>query len=411
MVKKYISSRFPALTSFDFRLFWASQFISNIGSQMQFVALNWQIYELTHSAFALGLIGFIRFVPILIFSLIGGSVADAHNRKKILVITQSTLIFLSLILAITTFTKTINVSIIYIITALSAAALSFDLPARQALLPNLIDRTNLRNAISLNSIMFQTATILGPTISGLLIAHSGLATIYTINAFSFLFVIGSLFLISAKGQTEGVIPTKISFSSVIEGMAYVRSKKIIWSTMILDFFSTFFSSATALLPIFAKDILRVGPTGLGLLYAASSIGAVIAGAFIAHKHNLRHQGIILLSSIALYASGTIAFGFSKIFILSFFALFIIGMGDSISMIIRNTVRQLETPDYIRGRMTSINMIFAMGGPQLGDFEAGILASIAGGPLAVITGGIGTLIVVGIMSLTIPALRLYDRHKS
>lgn len=404
------TERFPAFKYRDFKLFWSAQFVSNIGTQMQFVALNWQVYTLTHSAFALGLIGFLRFVPILIFSLIGGSVADVHNRKRLQFMTQSIYIILSLILVITDFTGKINVAIIFIVTAFSATTLSFDTPARQAFIPSLVDKKHLSNAISLNSIMFQSATIIGPSIAGILIAQTHLWTIYAINAASFIFVLASLVLIKTSGKVEGV-PAPISLSSIAEGLAFVRSKTIVWSTMMLDFFSTFFSSATALIPIYAKDILAVGPTGLGFLYTAPAVGALIAGFLIAHKHSLRNQGKILLVSVAFYALGTVVFGLSRLFIVSFLAMVVVGAGDGISTILRNTIRNLETPDYIRGRMTSVNMIFMMGGPQLGDFEAGTLAGYMGAPFSVVTGGVATLFVIALMAKKLPILRKYDRHAS
>jgi MFS family permease len=404
------TERFPAFKYRDFKLFWSAQFVSNIGTQMQFVALNWQVYTLTHSAFALGLIGLFRFVPILFFSLIGGSVADAHNRKKLQFITQSIYIMLSLILAITDFTKTINIAIIFVITLFSAATLSFDGPARQAFIPNLVEKKHLSNAMSLNSIMFQMATIIGPSIAGILIAKTSLGVIYSLNAASFIFVLGSLIFIKENGVIEG-IAAPISWSSIAEGLAFVKGKTIVWSTMMLDFFSCFFASATALIPIYAKDILAVGPTGLGLLYSAQAIGAVIAGLLIAHQHNLRRQGRILLISVGFYAFGTIVFGFSRIFLISFLALVVVGAGDGISTILRNTIRNLETPDYIRGRMTSVNMIFFMGGPQLGDFEAGMLAGWMGAPFSVVTGGVATLFVIALMAKKLPILRRYDRHAS
>ena len=377
---------------------------------MQFVALNWQVYTITHSAFALGLIGFFRFAPILGFSLFGGATADAHNRKKVQFVTQSIYIILSLTLAITDFTRTISVPIIYLITIFSAATLSFDSPSRQSFIPSLVEKKDLANAMSLNSIMFQSAMIIGPAISGLLIARTHLWVIYGLNSASFLFVLTSLILIKSTGAVDG-IPTKISKAGILEGINFVRGKKIIWSTMMLDFFSTFFSSADALIPIYAKDILAIGPTGLGFLYAADSIGAVIAGLAIAHKRNLRGQGKILLTAVAFYGVGTIVFGLSKIFVLSFLALVVVGAGDSISTILRNTIRNLETPDFIRGRMTSVNMIFLFGGPQLGDFEAGTLAGFFGAPFAVVTGGIATLFVIGAMAKKLPILREYDRHIS
>ncbi len=180
--------------------------------------------------------------------------------------------------------------------------------------------------------------------------------------------------------------------------------------MLLDFFSTFFASAAALLPLFAKDILHVGPQGLGRLYASPGIGAVLTSFTLSHIRELRHQGKLLLSGVAVYAVGTIIFGLSNVFILSLVGLFLVGAGDSMSTIIRNTIRQMVTPDYIRGRMTSVNMIFFMGGPQLGEFEAGIVASLVGGPLSVVIGGVGTLIVVTATALGIPVLRNFDRHE-
>jgi MFS family permease len=263
----YSLKRFPALAYKDFRIFLPSQFISNTGSQMQFVALNWHIYELTHSPLALGLIGLLRFLPILLFSLIGGSVADAHNRKKVLYITESSLAVLSIILAYFTFTNTITPLIIFTITALTATCIAFEVPARQAFVPNLIDKKDLQNAMSIFAIINQTSMILGPALSGVLIANSGLALIYILNAISFIVVLMGLVFISNDGQVIGP-KTTFSFAAIKEGLHFVRNKTIIWSTMLLDFFSTFFSTAAALIPIFAKDILNVGPVGLGLLYSA-----------------------------------------------------------------------------------------------------------------------------------------------
>lgn len=403
--------RFPALQYRDFKLLWLGLLVSNTGSQMQFAAINWHIFILTHSPLALGMIGLARFLPIAVFSLVGGAVADAHNRKKILLITQTVLTFLSCILALSTFMRSTTPFLIYVITALSAIAIAFDTPPRQALIPSLIHRDHLPNAMSLNVIVFQTSMVLGPALSGIIISQFGIGSVYLFNAISFLAVIGALIAMKTSGEIEGT-PSKISLRAVKEGLAFVKSKTIIWSTMVLDFFSTFFASATALLPIFAEKILNVGPVGFGFLYAAPSIGALVAGYTLAHQGITKNQGKLLLLAITFYALATIAFGLSKTFLLSFAALFIVGIGDSVSAVIRNIIRQLTTPDYIRGRMTSVNMIFAMGGPQLGEFEAGVLASIVGAPFSVVVGGISTLFVVGIVAITTPVLRNYSgEHKS
>jgi MFS family permease len=403
------SSRYPAFTYHDFRLLWIGQLLSNMGTQMQFTALNWHIYLLTHSAFALGLIGLARFIPILVFSLFGGVTADAFNRKKTLLTTQIILTILASILAITTLSGHITPPLIYLITVLSTIVFAFDGPTRQAFFPSLVDREHLPNAVSLNSVMFQTSTIVGPGVAGFIIASMGIGSVYAINALSYLAVITALLMMFATGEIAGK-KTKIAFSSIVEGFVFVKSQTLIWSTMLLDFFSTFFASATALLPVFAKDILHVGPEGFGILSAAPAIGAVIAGFIIAHMKGMKKQGYILLTAVTCYALGTILFGISHIFILSFIGLFIVGAGDSVSTIIRNTIRQLATPDYIRGRMTGINMIFFMGGPQLGEFEAGVLASAVGGPLSVVLGGIGTLVAIAAMTILVPTLRKFDFHE-
>lgn len=399
--------RFPALKYRDFRLWSSGQFISLIGTQMQIVAVNWHIYLLTHSALALGLIGLLRFVPIVLASLVAGVIADKYNRKMLNLILQIVLALLSFVLAVLTFTHRIDVLAIYTITFLTAIAGSFENPTRQALLPDLVkEREYLQSALSLNVLLHQGSMVLGPALCGFLIASWGVAPIYLINTISFVAVIIALLFIHATGAVRGEIPT-FSFESFKDGVSFVFTHTVLWSTMVLDFACTFFAEAMTLLPIFAKDILRVGPRELGLLYAAPSIGAVVAGYILTHVGPMKRQGKILIYSVTLYALATIVFGFSRIFLISFLALFFVGFGDSISAVIRNTVRQMTTPHHLLGRMTSINMIFFMGGPQLGVFEAGLVASLIGAPLSVVTGGIGALFVVAIMAYKLPVLRRYD----
>jgi MFS family permease len=402
------NDRFAALRYKDFRFLWAGQFISIFGRQIQMVAVNWHIYLLTNSAIALGLVGLMRFVPIIIFSLIGGSAADVFNRKKIMLASQIFLAIFASILAITTFTGSVNPAIIYIVVILSATAASFDTPSRQALIPNLVEKKHLTNAMSLNVIMFQTSLIVGPLAAGLILAKYNIGVAYSIDAITYVASILSIALIKTSGKVQGGSAV-FSLGSIKEGLVFVKSKKIIWSTMVLDFFSTFFASTPALFPIFAKDILKIGPQGLGMLHAAPSIGAVVTGFILAQMKTLSNQGRILLISISFYAIATITFGISKSLPLSLFALFLVGAGDSVSTIIRNTIRQIATPDYIRGRMTSINMIFFMGGPQLGEFQAGLLTAFIGAPLAVAFGGTATLVVVGVMAISVPVLRRYNNH--
>lgn len=281
----------------------------------------------------------------------------------------------------------------YSMTGLVAAAMSFDMPARQAVVPNIVPKDIFANAASLYSIVWETAGIIGPAIGGFLIAGIGVSNIYLIDFLSTLVLIVALFFMRYDGKVSGEKVT-ISFSSILEGLRFVRSKTIIWSTMLLDFFATLFASAMVMLPIFATDILHVGPQQLGFLYAAPAFGAMLSSYIMAHRsHKIINQGKVILGAVFAYGLATILFGISRNYFLSLIALALIGGTNSISTILRQTIRQIATPDYIRGRMTSINMIFFMGGPHLGEFEAGLLAAAVGAPASVIIGGAATLIVV------------------
>ena len=217
-----------------------------------------------------------------------------------------------------------------------------------------------------------------------------------------------MMLLLMKSPTQQNLgAARVSPDALVEGIKFVFSKKIITATMLLDFFATFFSSANALLPIFAKDILRVGPEGLGVLYGAEAVGSVIAGVTMARAGNIKRQGAILLAAVASYGMATAFYGASQLFALSFFFLALLGASDTVSTILRNTIRQLSTPDHLRGRMTSVNMIFFMGGPQLGNLEAGIVAALFGAPFSVISGGVATVIVVALVAWLAPQLREYQ----
>jgi MFS family permease len=400
---------FNALRFRDFRLLWIGLLISRIGSEMQVVAINWQVYLLTGSAVSLGLIGLSRFLPVVFFSLLGGMAADIFDRKKVMLAAQIIMASCSSILAFTTFSGHINPLLIYFLIAGNSMASAFDTPARHSMVPQLVPKKYFMNAVSLNTIMWQTAVVLGPTMAGFIIAMHDVGSVYIINLASFLAVIGALM---AMKEIKVAAPSNASFDldSLKHGVSFVRRSPMIYGTMLLDFFATFFSSATVLLPIFAKDILMVGPKGLGLLYAAPSLGAVLAGITVSSLGHFKNQGKILLSAVTLYGLATILFGISRSFYLSLFFLFLAGIGDVISTIIRNTIRQLTTPDYLRGRMVSINMIFFTGGPQLGEVEAGLLAAAVGSPLSVIIGGAGTILATVLLSVSIPKLRKYQGNE-
>lgn len=397
-------SPFIALKFRDFRNLYMGLLISRIGSEMQVVAVIWQIYALTHSPLSLGIIGLSRFIPVIFFSNLAGIASDRFDRKHVMLASQILMVITSFLLAVTTISGHITPFLIYILIAANSVASTFDTPARQSLIPLLVPPAYFMNAISLTTVVWQTAMVTGPAIGGFVIASYGVSAVYLTNLISSAAIIAALlFMKDYKKETKLVTFT---LTSVLEGFQFVFRKPIIYSTMLLDFFATFFSSATVLLPIFAKEILSVGPQGLGLLYAAPSVGSVIAGTFLSTFGHIKNQGKLLLASVCLYGMATALFGISHSFYLSLLFLFLTGVGDVVSTIIRNTIRQLNTPNHLRGRMISVNMLFFMGGPQLGEVEAGFAAAALGAQPSVVLGGIGTIIAAALIAFFIPQLRKY-----
>ena len=404
------NSPFKALQHRNFRLIWIGQLVSMAGSMMQSAAILWHVSVLVEPGrrgLALGLVGLVRVVPIVVFSLIAGVVADAHDRRRLMLVTQTGMAVSAALLSWVAFAGVRAVWPIYALAAVGAAFGTFDNPARQALIPTLVPVEDLPNAISLNAIMFQTASVVGPAAGGVLIGGLGIGWAYAFNAVSFLCVIAAVLLMrDVSGNPEGSAG-RISLAAAIEGLRFVFKTPLIRSTMLLDFFATFFASATALLPIFAQDILHVGARGYGVLSAAPSVGAILASlAMVRLVDRIERRGSVLLWAIAFYGLATVVFGFSRLFVLSFVCLAITGAADTVSMVIRNLVRQLVTPDHIRGRMTSVNMIFFMGGPQLGELEAGLVANAWGPVVSVATGGLGCLLVTALVATRTPQLRDY-----
>jgi MFS family permease len=377
---------------------------------MQIWALFWHIRELTDQPIAVSGIGLARILPVIIFSLIGGALADSANRRKIIFVTQSAAALLALALGLFTQFGHITIWHIYVITAFSAIAIAFDGPARQALVPNLVPAKDLPNAFSLTSIAFQTGSVVGPALSGIVIAVWGQQAVYYINAASFLAVIFALVLMGDIPQKIAKSNNGISLSSIGDGIRFILSKPIIFSTMILDFIATFFASANTLMPFIARDVLRVGVVEYGWLSAAQSVGAVTVALIISQVRELRRQGPLFLGSVFVFGAATIVFGLSIHFIVAWIALALTGAADGLSTIIRNTIRQLQTPDHIRGRMTSVNQIFFQGGPQLGEIEAGAVAQLFGAPFAIVSGGIGCIVGLGLIICKWPQMFSFDGHE-
>ena len=398
-------ARFIALRSRDFRLLLAGQAISLTGSQMQQVAVVWQLYLLSGSPLALGMLGFFRIVPIIVFALGGGVVADALDRRRLMLFTQTALAMVSVALAVLAHAQRTTPAAIYALAFVAGAATAFDNPARQALVPRLVDREQLPNALSLYATVWQVATIAGPALGGALLAWSGPTAIYLLDVLSFGAVIAAL--LAMKHRHVGLGKSQISAKAALDGLRFIRRTPLIWSTMLLDFAATFFAGSMLLLPIFADQLLHVGPRGLGFLYAAQPAGAALTGAALSTFPLPRRQGAAMLWAVALYGAAIAVFGISPWFWLSFLMLALSGAADTVSMVIRQTIRQTLTPDELRGRMSSVNMIFFMGGPQLGEVEAGVVARLLGVRVAVGSGGLLCAATAGAVALLVPALRRYE----
>jgi MFS family permease len=396
------SGRLAALRSRDFRLLFFGQLVSLTGSQMQTVAVPYQIYKLTGSSLALGFIGLARVIPVLVFALGGGVIADALDRRRLMMLSQSLMAVCSVTLAWTTRSGHVTPAVMYAVIAVGGAALSLDSPARQSLIPLLVPRAHLANAIGLHAMAWEIAAIAGPSLAGLLIAWRGVFPVYVLDAASFAAVLGALVAMRHRAPPRASV--NISVAAVVDGLRFLVRTPLISSTMVLDAVATFFAGSLLLLPVYADRILAVGPRGLGLLYAAQPAGAALAAALLAARTTIHRQGAAVLWSIVIYGASVAAFGVSPWLPLSLVLLAISGAADTVSMVVRQTLRQMLTPDELRGRMTSVNMIFFIGGPQLGEFEAGVVARGFGARFSVASGGLACVVAAVVTAIAVPSLR-------
>jgi MFS family permease len=422
-MSEFRQKRLVALQHRDFRLLWSGRLLSTTGSQMQNIAVSWHIFsllsgqiltfslfgqeiELNAGALGLGSLGLARVVPIIIFALLGGILADTRDRRKLLIWVQTAAALFSGTLAILTYADLITVPLIYLLSAAGAAAAAFDEPARQSIVTNIVPREHMTNAVTLNTVLWEIATIVGPGVAGFLVGQYDVGIVYVIDTLSFGAVIVSLLLMQYRGKAA-VSPTGLGWQALLDGIRYTYQTKLIWSTMLLDFWATFFASARTMLPIVATEVLGLGVEGYGLLATAQPVGAMIAGVIMALRRDIKRQGVVLLTSVAVYGLATTLFGLSTVFWLSYILFGLTGAGDTVSTVIRGTLRQLGTPDHLRGRMTSVNMVFFMGGPQLGELEAGLVASVFGAPIAIVTGGLATVLLTGWIAFRYKRLRQYE----
>ncbi len=383
-------------------LFWG-QLISSAGTQMQVVAVAWQVYILTHSAIALGLIGLVQAVPRLIFSLVGGVFADVFDRRKMLLIVEVVMASTSAVLALCTIYHVINMFIIYSVVLVSASISAFEFPTRQAIIPSLVPREQMKDALSLSMAMMQLTFIIGPMVGGFVIGWLGVADTYWIDVISYFVVVGSLLLMAIPRIPLEKRP-QMGISALLDGMRFLRAHPVILAVLSLDFCANFFGSPRALLPVYASDILHIGPQGLGLLIAATSIGAVALTPFTGRIGRIMRQGLGIVLAIILWGIFIVAFGFSSGPLwLSIIFLAGAGAADMVSMILRGVIVQLITPDEFRGRIQAVNSMFVVGGPMLGQFESGLVAGIFTPEISVISGGLVCILATIAIAALVPGL--------
>ena len=394
----------PLFAQKEFLRFWVSRFSGMMGSQMLMVALGWQMYDLTNDPWDLGLVGLFEFVPAFLLTLPAGHTADKYHRGKIF----SGCMLLQIAVAVTLFavqnTSLLSATLIFTLAILLGTARAFQMPAQQALVPLLVPKPLLESAIALSSAAMQAAIVCGPAIGGIAYVFDP-ALAYLLCAVFF----GLAFVLMWWLKYEQLMThTAADFKSIVAGFHYVWSHKVLFGAISLDLFGVLLGGATALLPIFAKDILDVGPIGLGALRSAPAVGALVMSAWLTYRPINKRVGMTLLRSVGVFGFATVIFGISSSFWVSLVVLAITGAADSISVVTRMTLTQIETPDQIRGRVSAVNSIFIGASNQLGEFESGAAASFFGLVPSVVLGGLGTMLCAVLWKKWFPELANKDQ---
>ncbi|HZO73008.1 MAG TPA: MFS transporter [Ktedonobacteraceae bacterium] len=397
------SGPWSVLRNRDYALFFWGQLISSAGTEMQVVAVAWQVYIVTHSAVALGVIGLMRAIPRLLFSLVGGVLADVLDRRKMLMAINLTMMGFSAVLAFCTNLHVINVVIIYSVILLSATVSAFDFPTRQAIIPSLVTRDQMASALSLSATITQLAFIAGPTLGGFAIGWLGLAATYWFDVISYLAVIGSLCLMVVP-RVPVEKRARPGFGALFDGMRFLRTSQIILSVLILDFCANFFGEASAMLPVYAQNIMHIGPQGLGLLLAAPALGAVALAPFTGVFARIKRRGVGVMLAPVVWGLCIAAFGFlpNPPWL---GVLFLAGSGaaDMASIVLRGLIIQAATPDAYRGRVGAVSAIFVLGGPMLGQFESGLIGGLFSPTISVVGGGLACVLVSLLIAAVVPDL--------
>lgn len=394
----YLALRFR-----DFRFLLAGMFFASLGTQMITVAIGWELYVRTGSALALGIVGLVLVIPVFMLSLPAGQFIDRYNRKRIVIWAQFVLMACSLGLTALSLTRG-PLALVYVCLFVYGCATAFDSPATAVLIAQVVPEHAFENAATWESSVGQLASVLGPALGGLLIALlKSEALVYALNATAALIFIIMLFFLRSQQQKSYAVEAT-TLGAMVEGLKFLKSSQVILAAITLDMFAVFLGGAVTLLPIYARDILRVGPAGLGWLRAAPSVGALVMSFVTAHMPPLKRAGRTLLLVVTFFGAATIVFGISRLFWLSLLMLFVLGAMDNVSVVIRSTLLLTRTPDALRGRITAINFIFVGASNELGGFESGLAAQLFGPVIAVAAGGAGTILVVLCVALIWPEMR-------
>jgi MFS family permease len=390
----------------DFRFFQLARLFGTLGFQMQGVAVGWQVYAITDQPIHLGYVGLAQFLPAMGFALLTGHAADRFDRRRVLLVCHLVLLGCSAALTWLARLESPEVWPIYVVLVAVGSARAFAGPAGQALLPNLVPPETFSNAVAWSSTTWHVANIAGPALGGVAYNLAGAGSVYSAAAVLELVAVSSLLAIRARATARQRSPT--SLKELVAGIRYVRHNSLILGAISLDMFAVLLGGAVALLPVYARDILHVGPVGLGVLRSAPAVGATLMAVLLAYRPLQRRAGATLFACVAIFGLATIVFALSKSFALSLAALLVVGASDMVSVFVRHTVVQLTTPDSMRGRVSAVNLVFIGASNELGEFESGLAAALLGTIPAVVIGGVGTCLVVAIWAWLFPSLRRVDR---
>ena len=396
----------------DFVLFWAARLAATLGVQIQSVALGWQMYSVARetmsvaqSAFYVGMIGLAAFVPVFLLALPAGEAADRHDRRIILLFCYLGEITTAVVLAAAAIFHFATIPLLLALSALFGASRAFMGPASTAMGPMLVTKSRLPRAIAWKALAWQGGSLVGPALGGILV---GISAGVSYSVTTVLYLIAALCIFLVRGNTQPVVNPGSRWELMREGLSYVWTNKIVFGAISLDLFAVLLGGATALLPVFSRDILHAGPQGFGILRAGPALGATLVAASLASFPIRRHAGVIMFCGVALFGGATIVFGVSKWLPLSVLALATLGAADMLSVYVRQTLVQIVTPDQMRGRVAAVSSLFIGASNELGEFESGVAARFLGPIGAAVFGGVGALIVTGVWANLFPALRKADR---